>query len=149
MTPPEYKEKAEEEWCLAKIESILDKAEGQEERLTQTAIDLLRLVRFFRSRLTQADALGYARGREEALGKWLRRWPSCSRDGLCREKWEGPSLQDDCYCCDQRQLLEAEFGRWSRAITAEPAKPCDVDDDLKCRTHPNGCEAWEPAKEVK
>jgi hypothetical protein len=46
---------------------------------------------------------------EEALGKWLRRWPHCSREGLCREKWEGPSFQDDCYSCEQRQILEREI----------------------------------------
>ena len=113
MTPPDYKETA------AKLTGHEDCPHWMDDdhycRKCEAIGPVLKA-------LTQADALGYARGREEALGKWLRRWPSCSRQGLCREKWEGPALQDDCYSCDQRQLLEAEFGRWSRALTAEPAK---------------------------
>ena len=97
-----------------------------------------------RAALTQADALGYARGREEAFIE--------AADMLtCRPSGEQPLTPDSIRLrWANKMTARAEGTRAkARAITAEPAKPCDVDDDLKCRTHPNGCEAWEPAKEVK
>ena len=65
--------------------------------------------------------VGFKQGRnmdahEKAVIEAAKNPPGCSREGLCREKWEGPSEHDDCYSCAYRQRIERLFA----ALTPRP-----------------------------
>ena len=61
-----------------------------------------------RKGLPAAYSAGVTAGKVEAYEDALAGHPSCSREGLCREKWEGPSEYDDCSSCNNRQRLERQ-----------------------------------------
>lgn len=71
---------SEEEWALAKIESVRAKARGNETRLRETAVDLLRLIDYTMAlRASSASQDKVVEGLREGLKKALVRFANISK----------------------------------------------------------------------
>jgi hypothetical protein len=105
MTPPDYKLKAK---------SVLHSEWGGNGVTLQVCSAL---VNPFATALTQADALGYARGREER-GWRLKMLAQKYSQALGCAKW---CASGEASCADTKRC-DCGYASLARALTAEPAK---------------------------
>ena len=130
MTPPDYKEKA------AELLNALDALKGEDGRWKGMKFPSDVAMRFLQDVHTQADALGYARGREEAeervFVKAAKMVCTRCRAGNCLELVTVEAGTQDRYChsafpsgmsiCVADELWRAAKEAKARALAAEPAQ---------------------------